>query len=113
MRNWSTLVHKQTTGKHELTRLTTAQTWGKPPPFPLKYILCMAMGLAPKCHFVPGLSFGGPKNHTVGTLTTLGAHNFAHRPPIEMRSKAKLYPLSRSFNGMLHTTFTQGNQGDF
>ncbi len=26
------LVHGQTTGKHKLTRFTTAQTWGNPPP---------------------------------------------------------------------------------
>jgi hypothetical protein len=30
--SWSILVHKQAAGKHRLTRLTTAWTWGKPPP---------------------------------------------------------------------------------
>jgi hypothetical protein len=29
------LVHGRTIGKHELTKLTTAQTWEKPPPSPL------------------------------------------------------------------------------
>ncbi len=33
----------------------------------------------------------------VGTPATLGAHNFACRPLIEMRSKAKLQALSRTF----------------
>ncbi len=46
------------------------------------------MGLAPKCHFVPKLPSGGPKIPKVGTLATLGAHNFACKPSIEMRSKA-------------------------
>jgi hypothetical protein len=31
---------------------------GKPPPSPLYYTLCLAMGLAPKCYFVPGLPSG-------------------------------------------------------
>ncbi len=46
------LVHKQATSKHKLTRLTTAWTWGKPPPSPLYYSLCLAMGLALNYHFV-------------------------------------------------------------
>jgi hypothetical protein len=32
------LVHEWTTGKHELTRLSTAWTWGKPPPSPYSII---------------------------------------------------------------------------
>ncbi len=49
------LLHGRTRGKHGLTRLTMAQAWGKPPPFPLEYSLCLATGLVPKCHFVLGL----------------------------------------------------------
>ncbi len=49
------LVHKQSTCKHRLIRLTTTWTWGKTPPSPLKYSLCLAMVPTPKCHFVPGL----------------------------------------------------------
>jgi len=55
------------------------------------------MGLAPKCHFVSRLPNGSPKIPKVGTLATLGAHNFVCRPPIEMRSKSKLYPSLRAF----------------
>jgi hypothetical protein len=43
-------------GLGRLTRFSTARTWGKPPPSPLYYTLCLAMGPTPKCHFVPGLS---------------------------------------------------------
>jgi len=54
-----------------------------------------------KWHFVVGLSNGSPEipkiRILVGTFTTLKPHNFVCRPLIEMKSKAKLYPLSRSF----------------
>ncbi len=55
------LVHEQATNKHELTKFTTAWTWGKPPPYPLQYFLCLAIGLAPKCHFVPRLPSWSPE----------------------------------------------------
>ncbi len=35
LRRLTLLVHKQTTCKHGLTKLTTTQAWGKPPPSPL------------------------------------------------------------------------------
>ncbi len=78
------------TGKFRFIRLTTARTWGKPPPSPLHYILCMAIGLTPKCHFVPRLPSGNLEIPTTGTPTTLGAHNFACKPPIKMKSEAKV-----------------------
>jgi hypothetical protein len=90
MRSRNTLVHGRTMGKHELTRLTTAWTWEKPPPSPLKYSLCLATGPAPICHFVPGLPSGSPEIPTIGTLVALGTHNFVYRPLIEMRFKTKL-----------------------
>jgi hypothetical protein len=80
----------QATGKFGLTRLTTARTWGKPPPSPLYYTLCLAMGLASKCHFVSKLPSESPEIPIVGALATLGAHNFTCRPSIEMRSEKKL-----------------------
>jgi hypothetical protein len=81
-------------------RTSHMQTWihkthhnmdlGEATTFPLIVIMCLAMGLASKCHFVLGLPSGSLEIHKVGTLATLGAHNFVCRPPIEMRSKAKL-----------------------
>ncbi len=35
MCNYSTLVHGRNTGEHKLTRFTTTQTLGRPPPSPL------------------------------------------------------------------------------
>jgi hypothetical protein len=41
-----------------------------------------------------------------------GAPNFVCKPPIEMRSEAKLYPHWDLSNGMLHITCMQGNRVD-
>jgi hypothetical protein len=93
-------------GKLGLTRLTMAWTWGKPPPSPLSYILCLPTRPTSKWHFVR------PEIPKVGTLTTLGPHNFVCRAPIEMRSKQNSSPHQELFNGMSHATFTQGNRVD-
>ncbi len=89
------LVHGQATGKHELARFTTTQTWGKPPPSPLQYILCLTIGPTPKCHFVPRLPLGSPEITKIGTLAALGAHNFLCRLLIKLRFHIKLQPSSR------------------
>ncbi len=91
------LVHEQVTGKHELTRLTTAQTWRKPPPSPLQYTLCLATRPAPKCLFVLRLPSESPEIPKIGILATLEAHNFLCKASIEVMSQAKLQPSSRAF----------------
>ncbi len=58
---------------------------------------CHDPNLAPKHHFVLGLPTKSPEIPKIGTLATLGAHNFVCRPPIEMRFQAKLQPSSRAF----------------
>jgi len=40
---------------------------------------------------------GSPEIPTTWTPATLGVHNFACKPLIEMRFKAKLYPSLKSF----------------
>jgi hypothetical protein len=95
--SWNILVHGWATNKHKLTKLTTTLTWGKPPPSSLQYILCLATGPAPKCHFVLGPPSGSPEIPINGILTTLGAHNFVWKPTIDKRFWAKLYLSSRSF----------------
>jgi hypothetical protein len=61
-------------------------------------ILCATpWGPHPNGHFVLGLPNGSPEIPSTGTLATLKAHNFLCRPPIIMRSKAKLYPSLRAF----------------
>jgi len=65
-----------------------------------------------KWHFVPGLSNGSPKIPKVRTPVTLGPHNFACTPPIEMNLKQNGSRYQELFNGMLHTTCTQGDRID-
>jgi len=90
------LVLGRATGKLRLTKLTTTWTWGKPPSF-LYYILCLSMRPTSKWHFVLGLPSGSFEIPKVKTFVTLGPHNFVCRPPIEMRSKTKLFPSLRAF----------------
>ncbi len=91
------LVLKIATGKLKFISLIMAWTWGKPPPSPLYYILCVATRPTPKWHFVLKLLSGNPEIPKVGTPTILGADNFIYKPLIEMWFKAKLQPLSKSF----------------
>jgi hypothetical protein len=59
--------------------------------FPLsRGSLQLSTGPTSKWLFVPGLPSESPEIAKVGTPTTLGRHNFACRPMIEMRSKTKL-----------------------
>ncbi len=60
-------------------------------------ILCSSPWATSKWLFVAGLPNGSPEIPTIGTPATLEAHNFLCRPPIAMRSKAKLQLLLRSF----------------
>jgi len=90
-------------GKHEFTRFIKAQTWGKTPPSPLYYSLCLATGLAPKCHFVSGFPSWNPvilEIFEIKTPTTLEADNFFFRPLIEMISKNNCIPLEYLSNGI-------------
>jgi hypothetical protein len=75
-------------GKFRLTRLTTARTWGKPPPLIVYFVLGHRTNTQMTfCLGTPTWEFEIPK---VGTPTTLGVHNFVYRPLIEMRFEAKL-----------------------
>jgi len=69
---------------HEQTRTQKTHhnlDLGEATTFPL-IVLCLATGLAFKCHFVLGLPNG--------TSMTLNAHNFVFRLPIEVRFETKL-----------------------
>jgi hypothetical protein len=52
---WNSFGARTNHGQHGHTRLTTAQTWGKPPPSPLWYTLHLSKGPTFKWLFVPGL----------------------------------------------------------
>jgi len=55
---------------------------------------------------------GVPKFSKLSLPQLWGAHNFVWKPLIEMRSKKSCNPRWDLFSGMLHTTYTQGNQGN-
>jgi hypothetical protein len=88
-------------------RTNHGQTWthkthhgpdlGEATTFPIIVFSMPLHGATSKWHFVPGLPSGSPEIPTVGVPATLGPHNFSCRPPIVMKSKAKLYPLLRDF----------------
>jgi hypothetical protein len=63
---------------------------GEATTFPLIIYYVLGHMASTKCHFVPGLPSESPEIPKVGTSTTLGAHNFACKPLIEMRYKANL-----------------------
>jgi hypothetical protein len=63
-----------------------------------------------KWHFVSALPNGSPEIAKIGTLATLGPHNFVCRPLIEMGSKECYSPCQELSNGMLQAIYTQGNQ---
>jgi hypothetical protein len=110
--SWSTFGAKTSHEQLGLTRFTMTQTWVKPPPSPLKYILCLSMRPTSKWHFVLGLLNRNPEIPRVGTPMTLGAHNFVCRPWIEMRFKESCSPYQQISNNVLHATCMQGNRVD-
>jgi len=92
-------------GKHGLTRLTTAQTWGKPPPSSLYYTLCLATGPTPKCHFVM-------KFPQLGLSQFWGPITLCANLRLIWHLKQSCSPRRELSNGMFHVTFTQGNRDD-
>jgi hypothetical protein len=94
LHSWSTFGTKMS---HEQTRIHMTHhspDLGEATTFPP---MCLSTRPTSKWHFVPGFLSGSLEIAKVGTPITLGAHNFAFRPLIEMRFKAKLYSSSRAF----------------
>ncbi len=98
------MVHRWTTSKYGLTRLTTARTWGKPLPSPLEYTLCLAIGTTPKCHFVSRLLGGSPEITKVGTPTTLEPITLCEDLWLKWCLKQSCSPHRKLFNDMWHAT---------
>jgi hypothetical protein len=62
---------------------------------------------------LPGLPRGTPEIPPCGTPGTLKPHNFASRPQIEVRSKAKLYLSSRAFQRYVARCLQPSISGQF
>ncbi len=69
------LLLGRTTGDFGLTRLTTAQTWRKPPPSPIQYSLHYSTTPTSEWHFFPRVPRRSPETVPVWTPETLAAHN--------------------------------------
>jgi len=110
--SWSTLVHKRTMGNHGLTTFTTARTWGKPPPSPLNYPLCLAIGPAPKCHLSRDSQVGVSKFPKLGFPQFWGLITLCEDLQLRWDLKQSRSPCQELFNNMLHATCMQGNRGD-
>ncbi len=97
----NTFGAKTSHGQLKIHKIHHGLNLGEAITFPLivfsAYSLQLSIGATSKWHFALGLPSGNPKIPITGTSTTLGAHNFACRPLIVMRSKAKLQPSLRNF----------------
>jgi hypothetical protein len=113
--SWSTFGAKMSHGQLGLTRLTTAQTWGKPPPSPLLYTLCLSTRSTSKWHFVPGLpvpQMGVSKLLKLRLLWFSGPITLCADLGLRWSLKQSYSPHWDFFNNMSHATCTQGNWVD-
>ncbi len=108
MHSWSTFGARTSHGQHGHTRLTTARTWGKPPPSPLQYTLWLSTKATSKWLFVLGVS----KLAKLGLLW-LGS-TITLRTNLRWRCGLKQsYRSCRDlFNGMLYVLCSQVNRVD-
>jgi hypothetical protein len=95
-------------GKFELTRLTTTRSWGKPPPSPLWYTMCLSTRPTFKWHFVLGVL----KFLKLGLLQLWGPITLCADLWLRWGLKKSYSPCWDLFNGMSHATCTQRNQVD-
>jgi hypothetical protein len=98
-------MHGQATGNQGLTRLTTVRTWGKPPPSPLYYTMCLATGSTPKCHFVSRLPSAIPKFSKLGNPQLWGPITLCVDLQLRWGLKQSCSPHRDLSNGMWHVTY--------
>jgi hypothetical protein len=83
-------MHEQAMGNYGFTRLTTAWTWGKPPPSPYSVFYAWPHGLHPNVILFRHSQVGSLEIHAIRIFATLEAHNVLCKFPMDLRSKAKL-----------------------
>ncbi len=101
------------TGKFELTRFTTARTWGKPPPSPLYYTLCLATGPHPNVILSRDSQVGVPKFPQFGLPRLWGSITLRANLRLRWGLKQSYSPRRELSKYMLHTTWTWGNRSDY
>jgi len=83
-------VHEQAMGKHALIKLSTAQTWGKPPPSPCSILYAWSHGLHPNVILSRDSQVRSTEILKIGIIAILEAYNFVCRLSINVRSEPKL-----------------------
>ncbi len=94
---WNTFGSRTSRGRPQTHKTHHGPNWGKPPPSPIQYFLRLSARHTSEWLFVPGLPKGSLEIGKVWTFTTLRNYNSSLRPPIRVRSKAKLQLLLRAF----------------
>jgi len=90
MHSWNTFSVRTNHGQTRTHKTHHGPDLGEATTFPLIVYSVPGHGTNTQMSFCPGTFIWSPEIPTTKTLVTLGAHNFACRPPIEMRSQAKL-----------------------
>jgi len=106
-------VHERVTNIHIFTRLTTAQTWGKPPPSPfIIFFVIFHMGYIQMsfCPRIPKLGFS--KFPKLGLLQIWRFIIFCADLRLKWGLKQSCILYWELSNNMWHSIYTQINQGD-
>jgi hypothetical protein len=88
--SWSTFGAKTNHVQIRTHKIHHGLDLGEATTFPLIVYFVFGHETSTQMTFVPGLLGGNLEIFKVRILAILGDHNFVWRPPIEMRSKAKL-----------------------
>ncbi len=106
-------MHGQATGKHGLTRFTTAKTWGKPPPSPLIVFSMPSHGTNTQTSFLSQDSqVGVPKFPKLGLPQLWGPITLCKDLRLRWGLKQSCSPCQELLKNMWHITCKQINRGD-
>jgi hypothetical protein len=108
MHSWNIFGARTSHEQTQIHKTYHGSNLGKAPPSPLKYSLSLAMGSAPKCHFVPRI----PKFPKLGLLQLWRPITLCVDFRLKWGLKQSCNPCRNFSNGMWHITCTQGNQGN-
>ncbi len=106
-------MHRQVTGKHKFTRITTTWTWGEShclPPYSILY--AWPWGQHPNVIFSRDSQVGIPKISNLGFLRLWRPIILCVDLRLKWGLKQSYSPHHEISNGMWHDTFTQGSHGD-
>jgi hypothetical protein len=99
-------------GDSGLTRLTTTQTWGKPPPSPIQYYLRLSTALHPNGILSRDSQGGVLKLSCFGLLPLCGVITFCSDVGLGWGLKQTCNSRPKLFNGVSHSTCTHRGRVD-